>query len=81
MTEADNIILAQLLVIRAENEKRDRDFALLRAEFKMFTSVFGTKLDTLISMMSTQTETLYEINEKLLVLQRQREGEPAEGEP
>ena len=60
MTEADNIILGQLRVIRAEHEKRDRDFALLRAELKMFTSVFGTKLDTLISMMSTQTETLYE---------------------
>jgi hypothetical protein len=74
--DADNIILQQLRIIRAENEKRDIELALLRAEFKMFSTVVGSKLDTLLSMMSTHTDTLYSMNEKLLVLQRQREGEP-----
>jgi hypothetical protein len=81
--DADNIIFQQLRLIRAENEKRDRDFALLRAEFLMLRSLmvsqiegFGSKLDVIISMMGTHTDSLYSINEKLLVLQRQREGEP-----
>ena len=83
MTEVDNIVIQQLRLIRAENEKRDRDFALLRAEFVMLRSLltsqlegFGTKLDVIVSMLSTHSETLYSINERLLVLERQREGEP-----
>lgn len=76
-------VLDQLRLIRAENEKRDRDFALLRAEFVMFRSLiasqldgFGSKIDVIVSMLSGHTDTLYQINERLLVLQRQREGEP-----
>lgn len=77
--DADNIVLQQLRLIRAENEKRDRDFALLRAEFAMFRSqlqVFESKIDTILSMLSTHTDAFYQINERLLVLERQREREP-----
>jgi hypothetical protein len=71
-------VLAQLRLIRAENEKRDRDFALLRAEFAMFRGqlqVFESKLDTILSMLGTHSDILYQMNERLLVLERQREGE------
>jgi hypothetical protein len=81
--DADNIIFQQLRLIRAENEKRDRDFALLRAEFVTLRSLitselegFRTKLDVIISMLSTHSDILYSMNERLLVLERQREGEP-----
>jgi hypothetical protein len=80
--DADHV-LQQLRLIRAENDKRGRDFALLRAEFMMFRSLiasqlegFGSKLDVIVNMLSTHTDTLYGINERLLVLQRRREGEP-----
>jgi hypothetical protein len=79
----DADIIQQLRLIRAENEKRDRDFALLRAEFLMLRSLmvstlrgFGSKLDVIISMLGTHTDTLYQMNERLLNLERQREGEP-----
>jgi hypothetical protein len=79
----DADIIQQLRLIRAENEKRDRDFALLHAEFLMLRSLmvstlrgFGSKLDVIISMLGTHTDTLYQMNERLLNLERQREGEP-----
>lgn len=71
-----------LRLIRAENEKRDRDFALLRAELVMLRTLIGSqleglgsKLDVIVGMLATHTDTLYAINERLLVLQREREGE------
>lgn len=76
---AENIsdhVLQQLRLIRAENEKRDRDFALLRAELAMFRGLVDLKLDSILSMLSTHTDTLYQMNDRLLALQRQREGEP-----
>ncbi|MDQ3565126.1 MAG: hypothetical protein M3436_13635 [Pseudomonadota bacterium] len=71
-------VLDQLRLIRAENEKRDRELALMRAEFVVFRSqldVFRTYLETIVSVLGTHTDTLQEINERLLGLQRQREGE------
>jgi hypothetical protein len=87
--DADNIIFQQLRLIRAENEKRDRDFALLRAEFLMLRSLmvsqlegFGSKLDVIISMLGTHTDTLYQMNvERLLVLERHPSFKLGEGEP
>jgi hypothetical protein len=80
MTAADaDHVLQQLRLIRAENEKRDREFALMRAEFAMFRSqleVFGLKLDMIVSVLGTHTDTLHQMNDRLLALQRQREGEP-----
>lgn len=37
---------------------------------------FGSKLDVIVSMLGTHTDTLYQINEALLRLGSQPEGEP-----
>lgn len=70
-------VLEQLRLIRAENEKRDRELALMRAEFVMFRSrldimeqLLRTHLETIVSMLGTHTDALYGINDKLLALQR-----------
>lgn len=76
---AENIsdhVLQQLRLIRAENEKLDRELALMRAEFAMFRGLVDLKLDSILSMLSAHTDTLYQVNDNLLGLQRQREGEP-----
>lgn len=80
--DADHV-LEQLRLIRAENEKRDRELALMRSEFVMFRSqldLFRTHLEihlqTIVSVLGTQTQILHEVNERLLTLQRQQEGEP-----
>lgn len=66
-------VLEQLRLIRAENEKRDRELALMRADFALFRA----HLQSIVSVLGTHTDILQEINERLLALQRQRtEGEP-----
>jgi hypothetical protein len=62
----------ELRLIRAENEKRDRELALMQTELV----VFRTHLETIVSVLGTHTDILHEINDRLLALQRQR----AEGE-
>lgn len=72
-------VLEQLRLIRAENEKRDRELALMRAELVVFRSqldVSRTHLETIVSVLGTHTDILHEINDRLLALQRHR----AEGE-
>jgi hypothetical protein len=59
-------------LIRAENEKRDRDFALLRAEFAAFRGLVDLKLDTVLSMLSTHTAILYQMNERGLAAPARR---------
>ena len=69
----------ELRLIRAKNEKRDRELALMRAELVVFRSqldVSRTHLETIVSVLGTHTDILHEINDRLLALQRQR----AEGE-
>jgi hypothetical protein len=88
MSAADHV-LEQLRLIRAENDKRDRELALMRAEFIMFRSrldlieqLLRTHLETIVSVLSTHTDTLHEMNERLLGLQRTFEpGSRPEGEP
>ncbi len=79
-------VLEQLRLIRAENDKRDRDLALMRAEFVMFRAEFAllrdgfrTHLETIIGMLSTHTDTLYQINDRLLALQRALEAGKGQG--
>jgi len=72
-------VLEQLRLIRAENEKRDRELAVMRADLIVFRSqldVSRTHLETIVSVLGTHTNILHEINDRLLALQRQR----AEGE-
>jgi hypothetical protein len=65
-------VLEQLRLIRAENDKRDRELALMRADF----ALFRMHLETIVNVLGTHTDVLHEINERLLGLQRRREGEP-----
>jgi hypothetical protein len=62
-------VLEQLRLIRAENEKRDRELALMRADLVVFRSqldVSRTHLETIVSVLGTHTDILHEINDRLL---------------
>ena len=63
-------VLEQLRLIRAENDKRDREFSLMRAEF----TVFRTQLEMIVRLLGTHTDILQEINDRLLTLQPERGG-------
>lgn len=65
----------QLRLIRAENAKRDLEFALLRADFTAFRDIANTQLSAIVRLLGTQTDALHEINDQLLALRRQQEGE------
>ena len=69
LVSADHV-LEQLRLIRAENDKRDREFSLMRAEF----TVFRTQLEMIVRLLGTHTDILQEINDRLLALQRERGG-------
>lgn len=69
-------VLEQLRLIRAENAKRDLELALLRADFTAFRDIVNTQLSAIVRLLGTQTDALHAINDRLLALQRQQEGEP-----
>lgn len=67
---SDDHVLEQLRLIRAENDKGDREFSLMRAEF----TVFRTQLEMIVRLLGTHTDILQEISDRLLALQRERGG-------
>ena len=67
---SDDHVLEQLRLIRAENDKRDREFSLMRAEF----TVFRTQIEMIVRLLGTHTDILQEINDRLLALQGERGG-------
>ncbi|MGH8562702.1 MAG: hypothetical protein ACREXW_00925 [Gammaproteobacteria bacterium] len=72
MSTPENLVLEQLRIIRAENEQRDREMALIKADLTVFRAELAntnTHLRAVMEVLGTHTDVLHEISRRLLDLQ------------